>query len=262
MARRVDWARAVLARGNWTMTTALLQGLVAVCVGEGSQAVDNPADDELREPSSTDYNSAGVQNYDSWDEGVEAVVLTLNNGYYPRTGAVLAAGGPAAAFVTAWAEEPWGTWDGNVDAALADLAEVTAAWPNGPATVEVAGSPPVTPPLPAPATGASPATTPTTEEAFDMAAQDTISGGTWVVDSTGAVYSFDGAPYLGGLNNHPEWAAGGTTDPVLGIAPWKGDGTDAGGNGYVIACQAAPGQTPALYRFPRSAVYAQAPAAA
>jgi hypothetical protein len=91
----------------------------------------------------------------------------------------------------------------------------------------------------------------------DMAATDPVSGGTWFTDPSGAVYAFDGAPYLGGLNNHPEWQAGAgqAEGPALGIAFWRGDGTNANGNGYIIATKDAAGNVHP-YRFPRSAIYA------
>lgn len=87
-----------------------------------------------------------------------------------------------------------------------------------------------------------------------MAAEDPISGGSWGIKSDGSVFSYDGAPYLGGLNNHPEWHTP-AIGPAVGICPWKGNGTDANGNGYVIYVL-----TPtafALYRFPRSGIYAK-----
>lgn len=76
------------------------------------------------------------------------------------------------------------------------------------------------------------------------------TGGTWSVRPNGAVFADDGAPYLGGLNTHPDWKAGTTSAPCVGIAPWHGDGTDAGGNGYVLCVDDPSAARPALYRFP------------
>jgi hypothetical protein len=104
--------------------------------------------------------------------------------------------------------------------------------------------------------GSTPTPVSSTEGA-DMAAFDPVSKGSWFTDSTGEVYAVDGAPYLGGLNNHPQWQAGGSASngPALGVAYWEGDGTDAGGLGYVIATRDSHGNVHP-YNFPRSAVYA------
>ena len=94
----------------------------------------------------------------------------------------------------------------------------------------------------------------------DMAAGDPISGGAWCCDTTGAVFTDtvgdpSGAPWLGGLNNHPNWHAGTATDPCVGIATWEGDKTDANGNGYVLFARPAGSSSPQAYHFPRSGIY-------
>jgi len=251
MPTRIDFARSVIRRGGWTVTTALLQGLVAVMVGEGSHARFNPLDTTQPWPGSTSYNSVGVRNYATWDDGVAATVATLRNGYYPDVIAVLNAGGPADRLVVAWANSPWGTWQGDPQAALRTLQLVLEQWPRGICLEEVAGS------------GAA-TEQPSSEEDLarriaGMVCEDPITGGFWVTDELGEVYSFDGAPYLGGLNTHPDWHAGGPANPCVGIAPWRGDGTDEAGNGYVLACQPHPSVTPTVYRFPRSGIYVVRP---
>ena len=88
-----------------------------------------------------------------------------------------------------------------------------------------------------------------------MLCYDPISGGNWAVKpEDGSVYANDGAPYCGALNNHPEWNAN-KVGTVYGIVAWRGDGTDANGNGYAIVLKrftpAADGNPFAHYRFPR-----------
>jgi hypothetical protein len=83
-------------------------------------------------------------------------------------------------------------------------------------------------------------------------AVDEQSGGTWTLFTDGGIYTDDGAPYLGGLNNHPEWHA----DPGVAIAYWKGNGTAGGGLGYKITTYCAAHGGFHFYRFPRSGVYA------
>lgn len=63
------------------------------------------------------------------------------------------------------------------------------------------------------------------EEAEMGAVIDRPQGGFIVIDHAGAVFAYDGAPYLGGANQHPEWKLGGN---VVG-----GTWTPSGG-GYWI----------------------------
>jgi hypothetical protein len=87
--------------------------------------------------------------------------------------------------------------------------------------------------------------------------EDPITGGSWAVQADGAVYTADGAPYLGGANSHPAWTVGGPANPVVGIVPWKGDGTNKGGNGYAIVTTwtaDTTGDPFRYYRFPRAGI--------
>ena len=54
--------------------------LVNLFVAEGSKAENNPDDTEEHEPGSTPFNSAGVQNFATFAEGVDAMIATLGNG--------------------------------------------------------------------------------------------------------------------------------------------------------------------------------------
>jgi hypothetical protein len=81
-------------------------------------------------------------------------------------------------------------------------------------------------------------------------------------DQTGAVFNFNpdgtvGGHYLGGLNNHPEWHAGGgeANGPAIAIQPWD-DGNPAL-SGYVIITRDLAGQFHP-YQFPSSGVLAAA----
>ena len=79
--------------------------------------------------------------------------------------------------------------------------------------------------------------------------------GYWLVGADGGVFCFGDAQYLGSLPEHPEWNAGGATDPAVGVVYYPGNGTPTGGLGYTIACHAA-NAVPALYRFPGNGVFA------
>jgi hypothetical protein len=75
--------------------------------------------------------------------------------------------------------------------------------------------------------------------------RDKTSGGTWVADETGAVFAYDGAPYLGGANvyNDGGWSCS-------GLAEFS----DPQGEGYLVTLDAgadAKGDRFLRYRFPR-----------
>jgi hypothetical protein len=102
-------------------------------------------------------------------------------------------------------------------------------------------------------------TTPTsTSQETDMLyfpCADPVTGGLWVAYPDGHVDAFDGAPYLGGLNNHPAWNAGTATDPCQGIAVW-GTGDAPATTGYYLIATDSENALPGIYRMPRSGVYA------
>jgi hypothetical protein len=128
---------------DWPATIA--PGLVAVMLGEGSEANCNPLDDERVVAGSTPYNPAGVQNYSDLASAFEAYKETLSDHIYAGVNAA-AAGGSPDAFVAAWANSPWGTWQSTTEAAH-DLSEVRTDPAVG--QVEVAGTAPA-PPTPSP----------------------------------------------------------------------------------------------------------------
>lgn len=72
-----------------------------------------------------------------------------------------------------------------------------------------------------------------TGEGFDMVLTDTKSGGVWVADASGAVYAYDGAPYLGATNNH-QINPGGW--PCVGIC----SDVNAKGPGYCLVLDSGP----------------------
>lgn len=103
---------------------------------------------------------------------------------------------------------------------------------------------------------APPAAPPAPTPGGTMIAHDPISGGLWVTDPDGAVYAYDGAPYLGGLNNadHASWKAGTAQGgpPCVGIAYATWGTTD----GYALVCWAPGAGAPTIYRMPRDGRYA------
>lgn len=133
---RNQWADLLIATMGWQGGVA--DGIVAQAYSEGSQAGCNPLDTTEPWPGATGYNSAGVKNYASTADGLDATKATLENGLY---GPVLSAGqqGDAIAYVNAVATSPWGTWP-NTSLALASLAYVQSHPEVG--LAEVAGTAP------------------------------------------------------------------------------------------------------------------------
>jgi murein L,D-transpeptidase YcbB/YkuD len=116
-------------------TTENIEIGVAWAQAEGSRALNNPLDTEQGEPGATDFNSAGVKNFPSWTEGIDATVTTLTNGDYEAV--IEAFKNPAASLMdklNAVNSSPWGT-----TISLADYAEVKANF--AVYDTEVAGSP-------------------------------------------------------------------------------------------------------------------------
>lgn len=240
MITRAGYATLVLTRGGWSVTDQHVEALVTVMTAENSAARWNPLDTELAGPG-TSYNSAGVRDYTTLNDGIAASVATLQLAPYQQIVALLADPATTAAqVVAAWAASPWGTWD-SPEAAIADLDAVTrsslADW-----IVPVAGSTPDQ-------TIAAADTTPLPEGS--MLTADPETNGFWIARPDGAVYAYGGAPYLGGLNNHPQWGRGGPGQP-----PCTGIFYDKATGGYALSADSPTFAQPELYRFPRSGIYA------
>lgn len=99
----------------------------------------------------------------------------------------------------------------------------------------------------------APIPTPTAQEEPSMFAYDPTSGGFWATDANGDLYCENGAPFIQGLNQHPEYDAGsaesGGKNPCIGIVPFKDK------NGQIGICYVTStpsGGTPySWYRFAR-----------
>jgi hypothetical protein len=66
---------------------------------------------------------------------------------------------------------------------------------------------------------------PTLSEEDTMIAYDPDSGGFWATDPKGDTANYNGAPFIAGLNSHPDWHAGqtesGGTNKVVGLSTFK-----------------------------------------
>lgn len=94
------------------LTQQDLTAMSAWAKAEGTAASFNPIATTQSAPGATNFNSVGVKNYTSYQDGIAATVQTLNNGKYGPTLAALQTGNNADAVAQAVANSPWGTGDG------------------------------------------------------------------------------------------------------------------------------------------------------
>src|SRR5262245_54847945 len=83
--------------------------MVAWMRSEGGGATFNPMNTTDRMPGSTSYNSAGVQNFRNFHQGLAATLKTLNNGRYGGIIQALRQGRNAYAVAQAVGDSAWGT---------------------------------------------------------------------------------------------------------------------------------------------------------
>lgn len=91
------FAAALLTAMGAPQSTQNLSSLNGWFSREGTKAAFNPLATTQLESGSTQFNSAGVQNYTSQAQGVAATVATLENGRYPAIVMALQAGQGLAA---------------------------------------------------------------------------------------------------------------------------------------------------------------------
>jgi len=109
------WQGMVLNGVGAPLTPANLQFINAWAQAEGGTASNNPFNTTQGMPGSTSYNSVGVQNFTTPQQGIQATVNTLNNGYYPNILSSLRSGNSAMLSAQAVANSPWGTGSGVIN---------------------------------------------------------------------------------------------------------------------------------------------------
>lgn len=109
---REAFARAIFAKLGVPDTPENLRALIAWQQGEGTSAAFNPLATTDHAPGSTafnDNNGTPVQNFTSFEQGVDTTVQTLMNGRYGNILSALQQGNSAVAVAQAIAASPWGT---------------------------------------------------------------------------------------------------------------------------------------------------------
>jgi hypothetical protein len=109
----VQWAKDFLTRLGAPITASNVQAITAWEQAEGTKASYNPlATTQSGFAGETQFNSVGVKNYMSYQDGLDANVKVINNGLYTNILAALQQGNDAMAVAKAVAASPWGTGTG------------------------------------------------------------------------------------------------------------------------------------------------------
>lgn len=104
------WARDFLTKAGLPITAENVRAVEAWQQAEGTAAKFNPlATTQGGFAGSTNFNSVGVKNFVSYQDGIEANVKVLNNGLYPNIIAALKKGDSALDVALAIKNSPWGS---------------------------------------------------------------------------------------------------------------------------------------------------------
>jgi hypothetical protein len=108
---RSSFAQSVLIHGGWPVSDESRVALVAWMSIENTAAVNNPLATTQPMPNDSKLvgNPAGVRNYKTWSDGIDATVKTIKNGNYPAIVAALENGTSAETIAAAVVASPWGT---------------------------------------------------------------------------------------------------------------------------------------------------------
>jgi hypothetical protein len=109
---REQWAHDFLTRLGMPVTSENVRLMVAWQQAEGTRAQYNPLATTQGMPGATRFNSVGVKNYVSYDDGMAANIKAITNGRYENVLAALRRGDSAVTTAQAIAASPWGTGQG------------------------------------------------------------------------------------------------------------------------------------------------------
>ena len=109
------WQNAILGGVGAPVTPENVQLMNAWAQAEGGGASNNPFNTTEPAQGATSYNSVGVQNYQTPQQGIAATIATLQNGRYGNVLSALQAGNNPMAVAQAIAASPWGTGQGVVN---------------------------------------------------------------------------------------------------------------------------------------------------
>jgi cell wall-associated NlpC family hydrolase len=104
-----DWRQRILTGVGVPVTPENMRFFDAWARAEGGGATNNPFNTTQQASGASSYNSVGVRNYTSPQQGIDATVNTLTNGRYGNIIGALRSGDSAMAAAKALANSPWGT---------------------------------------------------------------------------------------------------------------------------------------------------------
>jgi hypothetical protein len=110
-----DFAVDLLHGLGFPVTASNVQAIMAWCQAEslpGKGALFNPMNTTQGAPGASNFNSVGVKNFTSYEQGLQATIKTLKNGHYGPILQALQQGSDAFAVAKAVAASPWGTGEG------------------------------------------------------------------------------------------------------------------------------------------------------
>jgi hypothetical protein len=106
---KLQFTRDVLARIGAPVTTENVKAMSAWIASEGTRAQFNPLATVRKADGATNFNTTGVKNFVSYEQGVETTVGAITNGLYGGVIAALRKGDDAYAVADAIAASPWGS---------------------------------------------------------------------------------------------------------------------------------------------------------
>jgi hypothetical protein len=106
---REKWGQDFLTRLGMPVTAENVRVMVAWQQAEGTRAKYNPLATTQNMPGATKFNSVGVKNFVSYDDGLTANIKAITNGRYANILSALKAGNNAQGVAQAIANSPWGT---------------------------------------------------------------------------------------------------------------------------------------------------------
>lgn len=105
----LQFSKDVLSRIGAPHTEQNLAVMQAWIKAEGTRAQFNPLATTRRAEGATNFNSVGVKNFVSYEQGVETTVGAITNGLYDHVIAALRRGNDAFAVADAIANSKWGS---------------------------------------------------------------------------------------------------------------------------------------------------------
>lgn len=103
------FSRDVLRAIGAPETTSNMQAMSAWVKSEGTKAGFNPLATCRAAPGASDFNSVGVKNFQSYEQGVQTTVGAIQNGLYQPVIEALRRGNDAYAVADAIKASPWGS---------------------------------------------------------------------------------------------------------------------------------------------------------